>query len=83
MSSMTTKCMDCGTTLTLQVCSSAAGYYLGFQCDCCGPYSRETGYMTAEKAAWILEDAVENGGPIPWRVPPEMSPDADGIPCPF
>jgi hypothetical protein len=38
-------CEDCGTHLSLQVCKSNAGYYLGYYCDCCGPYSRETGYF--------------------------------------
>ncbi len=34
----------CGAQLPLQVCQSAAGYYLGHWCNECGPYSRETGY---------------------------------------
>jgi hypothetical protein len=34
----------CGAKLTLQVCRSAAGYYLGYFCTCSGPISRETGY---------------------------------------
>jgi len=40
--------------LKLEVCHSAAGYYLGYNCPFCGPYSRETGYFKtrgeAEKA---------------------------------
>ena len=37
-------CGCCGAVLKLQVCCTMAGYYLGYYCDCCGPYSRETGY---------------------------------------
>jgi hypothetical protein len=40
-----TVCMECGTTIDLQVLSSAAGYYIGFFCPECGPYSRESGYF--------------------------------------
>ena len=49
------KC-DCGAELELKVCKSAAGHYLGYICPNCGPYSRETGYMTEEDAelAWDL-----------------------------
>ena len=35
---------------------SNAGYYIGFWCDNCGPYSRESGYYkTREKAQTALE----------------------------
>jgi hypothetical protein len=48
------KCPDCGVKLELRVCHSAAGYYLGTQCNC-GPYSRESGYYkTQEEAAAAL-----------------------------
>jgi hypothetical protein len=46
-----TECVDCGTWLELEVCSSAAGYYLGYMCNCCGPYSRESGYFPSYEAA--------------------------------
>lgn len=36
-------CSDCGVELKAQILRSAAGYYLGTQCNC-GPYSRESGY---------------------------------------
>jgi hypothetical protein len=39
-----TTCHECGTELVIGVQKSAAGYYVGFFCDCCGPYSRESGY---------------------------------------
>lgn len=38
------QCKDCKTYLHLQVLRSAAGYYLGTECDC-GPYSRESDYF--------------------------------------
>jgi len=39
-----TRCFECGLAMPLDVQSSAAGYYLGFFCPNCGPYSRESGY---------------------------------------
>lgn len=49
-----TECTGCSTWLELEVCSSGAGYYLGYFCNCCGPYSRESSYFSnweeAEKA---------------------------------
>ena len=36
-------CPECGSTPTLRVLKSAAGYYIGTMCHC-GPYSRESGY---------------------------------------
>ncbi len=52
----TTKCC-CGKRLTVRVLRSAAGYYIGFLCDDCGPYSRESGYYKkATEAAKALED---------------------------
>jgi len=41
----------CGKTLVLQVCRSAAGFYLGYICASCGPISRETGYYATRKIA--------------------------------
>lgn len=38
-----THCDGCGTDAKLGVYRSAAGYYVGYFCDC-GPYSRESGY---------------------------------------
>lgn len=43
-------CPDCGTKVELQVCRSAAGYYVGTMCEC-GPYSRESGYYPSYDAA--------------------------------
>ena len=37
-------CDSCQRKLELQVCESAAGFYLGYVCPSCGPWSRETGY---------------------------------------
>ena len=43
--------------LLLKVCHSFAGYYLGYQCPQCGPYSRESGYFkTEEEATEALND---------------------------
>ena len=41
------KCGDCGVNVTLQVCRSGAGYYVGTYCNC-GPYSRESGYYATQ-----------------------------------
>lgn len=50
-----TVCENCGTQLTLNVQRSAAGWYLGYFCGCCGLSSRETGYYaTNEKAEAVL-----------------------------
>lgn len=46
-----TVCIDCGTELNIRVLSSAAGYYIGFLCSQCGPYSRESGYYRTREAA--------------------------------
>jgi hypothetical protein len=47
-------CVDCRTKLTNEVLRSAAGYYIGTQCEC-GPYSRESGYYrTYEEAESVL-----------------------------
>ena len=48
---MRTVCMDCKTPLDIQVLSSAAGYYIGFFCLRCGPYSRESGYYRSREEA--------------------------------
>jgi len=46
-----TVCIECGTELSIQVLSSAAGYYIGFCCPQCGPYSRESGYYLSREEA--------------------------------
>lgn len=59
-----TTCENCGADLILYVQRSAAGWYLGYFCGKCGPYSRETGYYhtceAAQKAldAWLMEAEV-------------------------
>ena len=35
-----TTCHECGTELVIDVQKSAAGYYIGFWCENCGPYLR-------------------------------------------
>ena len=46
-----TVCIECGAELNIQVLSSAAGYYIGFFCHQCGPYSRESGYYRSRDEA--------------------------------
>ena len=53
-----TACYECGTELTIDVCVSVAGYYLGFFCPNCGPYSRESGYFPTREAA---QEALTSG----------------------
>lgn len=53
-----TVCMECGTPLDIQVLCSAAGYYIGFFCPECGPYSRESGYFRSREEA---EKALNSG----------------------
>lgn len=58
------KCLECGAPLELEVCQSAAGFYLGTHCDRCGPHGRESEYIInreeAEKilARWNAGDKV-------------------------
>jgi hypothetical protein len=55
-------CSICKCTLTIRVCKSAAGYYLGFICPKDGPYSRATGYLASEEDAKALLNAWTAGG---------------------
>lgn len=43
-------CVDCDVTPKLEVCRSAAGWYIGTHCGC-GPYSRESGYFSSREEA--------------------------------
>jgi len=56
-----TACMECNTSLTIQVLSSAAGYYIGFFCPECGPYSRESGYFHSRGEAETVLDLGDFG----------------------
>ena len=51
-------CDECGKRLPLQVCSTNAGYYLGYGFCCDGPMGRESGYMTEEQAERELADLL-------------------------
>ena len=42
---------SCRRELALQVCESGAGFYLGYVCPSCGPWSRETGYYMHRQEA--------------------------------
>ena len=56
-----TTCIECGAELPIKVCVSAAGYYIGFFCPHCGPYSRESGYYRSrEEAEMILGSGLFN-----------------------
>ena len=46
-----TACIECGAELSIKVCVSAAGYYIGFFCPNCGPHSRESGYYGSREEA--------------------------------
>ncbi len=54
-----TQC-DCGAELKLDVhMSGGGGYYLGYWCDQCGPWSRESDYFKTRADA---EKALEREG---------------------
>ena len=47
---------DCDEQLPLAVLRSAAGYYVGYCCPCCGPVDRLTEYYaTEQEAAYALD----------------------------
>ena len=46
-----TVCYECQAVLDIEVLCSAAGYYIGFFCPNCGPYSRESGYYRSREDA--------------------------------
>lgn len=54
----TTECVECHQTLTIKVCHSWGGYYVGFICPNCGPYSRESYYYKTREEA---EEALKSG----------------------
>jgi hypothetical protein len=53
-----TICHECGTELEIDIQKSAAGFYIGFWCGRCGPYSRESGYYRSYEDA---EKALSTG----------------------
>lgn len=52
---------DCGKELKLEVLSTPAGYYLGYFCSNCGPWSRETGYYRDKASAQANLDLIQVG----------------------
>lgn len=50
------KCEDCGVEMEEEVLRSAAGYYIGTQCNC-GPYGRGSHYYPTREAAQADLDA--------------------------
>ena len=66
------KCKDpgCPGADGPKVLQSGAGFYIGYFCDMCGPYSRESGYYgSAEEAAAAL-DSGEFGRPAGYKPGP-------------
>ena len=61
-------CDCCGTSLPLEVLESAAGYYLGYACPRCGPYSRETGYYASREEATAALNAYKEKGIVPHNI---------------
>ena len=51
----------CDKPLELQVCHSAAVYYIGTFCNNCGPYSRESDYFRKADDAQKALDSGEFG----------------------
>lgn len=53
---------SCGEKLPFEVLQSAAGYYLGYFCPRCGPWSRESEYFPSfETAEAFLKSLQEEG----------------------
>ena len=46
-----------------QLLVSAAGYYIGYSCRLCGPYSRESGYYAQRAEAQAAMDRDEYSRP--------------------
>ena len=55
------ECSDSGVHLDLSVQMSAAGYYLGYFCENCGPWSRETDYLPTRAAAEKELESIKGG----------------------
>ena len=52
------RCSTCEEPMYIGVYKSAAGYYIGFFCTGCGPYSRESCYYDSREEA---ERHLDNG----------------------
>ena len=55
------ECPECGKIMEMHMRMSAAGYYLGYFCEFCGPYSRETGYYLSRADAQDDLDRIKRG----------------------
>ena len=54
-------CSECNVRTMLQICQSAAGFYIGTR-DCDGPFCRATEYYPSiEMARQVLDDARKDG----------------------
>lgn len=59
-SDLVTHCCACGRVLPAKVLHSAAGYYLGHECEVCGPHDRFSDYSPSkEKAEAALARVIE------------------------
>jgi hypothetical protein len=64
MAKTTEVCSICKCTLTIRVCRSAAGFYLGFICPKDGPYKRVSTYTKTEAVAqYHLDNILTLGFP--------------------
>lgn len=61
----TTECVECHQTLTIKVCHSWGGYYVGFICPNCGPYSRES-YFDTDQFRDIYYDLPNSSAKSEW-----------------
>ena len=68
-------CIDCKETLPLDVHQSEAGYYIGFLCPNCGPYSRETRYYRTYDFASKALGKVKEGQEIEEKRGTEYHPE--------
>jgi len=62
-----TQC-SCKRWMKLDVQHSNAGYYLGYFCDRCGPWSRETGYYRDRTEAKDALNKYQKGMIIPANI---------------
>jgi uncharacterized Zn finger protein len=58
------QCTDCGENMELKVMKSGGGFYLGYGCSMCGPYTRETDYIKDRKSAQGLLEISHEAGMI-------------------
>ena len=50
--------------MELEILQSSAGYYLGTECDYCGPYGRESGYFRTYEEALAAKQEWDAGNKV-------------------